>query len=236
MSYITCRFHYQLQNGKSFKRSFTCFLTDEAAELITELQAMPVYQDTLTLGDKLKALDVLSISANVERYYIEDDTFETKDPTVEKEYDADAMQTQTSTIEQKNTASAPEVMYQDSDYDSFLLSNKDAEKVYGLIEAMDQDIREQNFYQNFLTYRLREDRYTLGYIDVSFTTQTSLDRESFNQNPGSWDSPMPLAASRTSVTNLPADNHYSFGFDISKSDKHTLAYLADLGYSIGYGN
>ena len=26
MSYITCRFHYQLQNGKSFKRSFTCFL------------------------------------------------------------------------------------------------------------------------------------------------------------------------------------------------------------------
>ena len=236
MSYITCRFHYQLQNGKSFKRSFTCFLTDEAAELITELQAMPVYQDTLTLGDKLKALDVLSISANVERYYIEDDTFETKDPTVGEEYDADAMQTQTSTIEQKNTASAPEVMYQDSDYDSFLLSNKDAEKVYGLIEAMDQDIREQNFYQDFLTYRLREDRYTLGYIDVSFTTQTSLDRESFNQNPGSWDSPMPLAASRTSVTNLPAGNHYSFGFDISKSDKHTLAYLADLGYSIGYGN
>ena len=220
MSYITCRFHYQLQNGKSFKRSFTCFLTDEAAELITELQAMPVYQDTLTLGDKLKALDILSISANVERYYIEDDTFETKDPTVEKEYDADA----------------PEATYSDSDYDSFLLSNKDAEKVYGLIEAMDQDIREQNFYQDFLTYRLREDRYTLGYIDVSFTTQTSLDRESFNQNPGSWDSPMPLAASRTSVTNLPAGNHYSFGFDISKSDKHTLAYLADLGYSIGYGN
>lgn len=236
MSYITCRFHYQLQNGKSFKRSFTCFLTDEAAELITELQAMPVYQDTLTLGDKLKALDVLSISANVERYYIDDDTVDTEDPTVGEEYDADAIQTQTSTIEQKNTASAPEVMYQDSDYDSFLLSNKDAEKVYGLIEAMDQDIREQNFYQNFLTYRLREDQYTLGYIDVSFTTQTSLDRESFNQNPGSWDSPMPLAASRTSVTNLPAGNHYSFGFDISKSDKHTLAYLADLGYSIGYGN
>ena len=101
---------------------------------------------------------------------------------------------------------------------------------------MDQDIREQNFYQDFLTYRLRDDRYTLGYIDVSFTTQTSLDRESFNQNPGSWDSPMPLVASRTSVTNLPAGNHYSFGFDISKSDKHTLAYLADLGYSIGYGN
>ena len=123
---------------------------------------------------------------------------QTEDPTVGKEYDADAMQTQTSTIEQKNTASAPEVMYQDSDYDSFLLSNKDAEKVYGLIEAMDQDIREQNFYQDFLTYRLREDRYTLGYIDVSFTTQTSLDRESFNQNPGSWDSPMPV-----SYTHLP---------------------------------
>ncbi len=236
MSYITCRFHYQLKNGKSFKRSFTCFLTDEAAELITELQAMPVYQDTLTIGDKLKTLDILSISANVERYYTKDDTVDTEDPTVGETYDADAMQTQTSTIEQKNTASAPEVMYQDSDYDSFLLSNKDAEKVYGLIEAMDQDIREQNFYQNFLTYRLREDQYTLGYIDVSFTTQTSLDRESFNQNPGSWDSPMPLAASRTSVTNLPAGNHYSFGFDISKSDKHTLAYLADLGYSIGYGN
>ena len=59
MSSITCRFHYQLQNGKSFKRSFTCFLTDEAAELITELQAMPVYQDTLTIGDKLKTLDIL---------------------------------------------------------------------------------------------------------------------------------------------------------------------------------
>lgn len=219
-SSITCRFHYQLQNGKSFKRSFTCFLTDEAAELITELQAMPVYQDTLTIGDKLKALDILSISANVERYYTKDDTVETEDPTVGKEYDADAL----------------ENMYQDSDYDSFLLSNKDAEKIYGLIEAMDQDIREQNFYQDFLTYRLREDRYILGYIDVSFTTQTSLDRESFNQNIGSWDGPMPLAASRTSVTNLPADNHYSFGFDISKSDKHTLAYLADLGYSIGYGN
>ncbi len=219
-SSITCRFHYQLQNGKSFKRSFTCFLTDEAAELITELQAMPVYQDTLTIGDKLKALDILSISANVERYYTKDDTVETEDPTVGKEYDADAL----------------ENMYQDSEYDSFLLSNKDAEKIYGLIEAMDQDIREQNFYQDFLTYRLREDRYTLGYIDVSFTTQTSLDRESFNQNIGSWDGPMPLAASRTSVTNLPADNHYSFGFDISKSDKHTLAYLADLGYSIGYGN
>ena len=219
-SSITCRFHYQLQNGKSFKRSFTCFLTDEAAELITELQAMPVYQDTLTIGDKLKALDILSISANVERYYTKDDTVETEDPTVGKEYDADAL----------------ENMYQDSEYDSFLLSNKDAEKIYGLIEAMDQDIREQNFYQDFLTYRLREDRYTLGYVDVSFTTQTSLDRESFNQNIGSWDGPMPLAASRTSVTNLPADNHYSFGFDISKSDKHTLAYLADLGYSIGYGN
>ena len=219
-SSITCRFHYQLQNGKSFKRSFTCFLTDEAAELITELQAMPVYQDTLTIGDKLKALDILSISANVERYYTKDDTVETEDPTVGKEYDADAF----------------ENMYQDSEYDSFLLSNKDAEKIYGLIEAMDQDIREQNFYQDFLTYRLREDRYTLGYVDVSFTTQTSLDRESFNQNPGSWDSPMPLVASRTSVTNLPAGNHYSFGFDISKSDKHTLAYLADLGYSIGYGN
>lgn len=219
-SYITCRFHYQLQNGKSFKRSFTCFLTDEAAELITELQAMPVYQDTLTIGDKLKALDILSISANVERYYTKDDTVETEDPTVGKEYDADAL----------------ENMYQDSEYDSFLLSNKDAEKIYGLIEAMDQDIREQNFYQDFLTYRLREDRYTLGYVDVSFTTQTSLDRESFNQNIGSWDGPMPLAASRTSETNLPADNHYSFGFNISKSDKHTLAYLADLGYSIGYGN
>ena len=220
MSYITCRFHYQLKNGKSFKRSFTCFLTDEAAELITELQAMPVYQDTLTIGDKLKALDILSISANVERYYTKDDTVETEDPTVGKEYDADAL----------------ENMYQDSEYDSFLLSNKDAEKIYGLIEAMDQDIREQNFYQDFLTYRLREDRYILGYVDVSFTTQTSLDRESFNQNIGSWDGPMPLAASRTSVTNLPADNHYSFGFNISKSDKHTLAYLADLGYSIGYGN
>lgn len=219
-SSITCRFHYQLQNGKSFKRSFTCFLTDEAAELITELQAMPVYQDTLTIGDKLKALDILSISANVERYYTKDDTVETEDPTVGKEYDADAL----------------ENMYQDSEYDSFLLSNKDAEKIYGLIEAMDQDIREQNFYQDFLTYRLREDRYTLGYVDVSFTTQTSLDRESFNQNIGSWDGPMPLAASRTSETNLPADNHYSFGFNISKSDKHTLAYLADLGYSIGYGN
>ena len=219
-SSITCRFHYQLQNGKSFKRSFTCFLTDEAAELITELQAMPVYQDTLTIGDKLKALDILSISANVERYYTKDDTVETEDPTVGKEYDADAF----------------ENMYQDSEYDSFLLSNKDAEKIYGLIEAMDQDIREQNFYQDFLTYRLREDRYTLGYVDVSFTTQTSLDRESFNQNIGSWDGPMPLAASRTSETNLPADNHYSFGFNISKSDKHTLAYLADLGYSIGYGN
>ena len=220
MSYITCRFHYQLKNGKSFKRSFTCFLTDEAAELITELQAMPVYQDTLTIGDKLKTLDILSISANVERYYTKDDTVETEDPTVGKEYDADAL----------------ENMYQDSEYDSFLLSNKDAEKIYGLIEAMDQDIREQNFYQDFLTYRLREDRYILGYVDVSFTTQTSLDRESFNQNIGSWDGPMPLAASRTSVTNLPADNHYSFGFDISKSDKHTLAYLADLEYSIGYGN
>lgn len=219
-SSITCRFHYQLQNGKSFKRSFTCFLTDEAAELITELQAMPVYQDTLTIGDKLKALDILSISANVERYYTKDDTVETEDPTVGKEYDADAL----------------ENMYQDSEYDSFLLSNKDAKKIYGLIEAMDQDIREQNFYQDFLTYRLREDRYTLGYVDVSFTTQTSLDRESFNQNIGSWDGPMPLAASRTSETNLPADNHYSFGFNISKSDKHTLAYLADLGYSIGYGN
>ncbi len=220
MSYVTCRFHYQLQNGKSFKRSFTCFLTDEAAELITELQTMPVYQDTFTLGDKLKTLDILSISANVERYYTKDDTVDTEDPTVGKEYDADA----------------PEATYSDSDYDNFLLSNKDAEKVYGLIEAKDQDIREQNFYQDFLTYRLREDRYTLGYIDVSFTTQSSLDRESFNQNIGSWDGPMPLAASRTSVTNLPADNHYSFGFDISKSDKHTLAYLADLGYSIGYGN
>ena len=219
-SSITCRFHYQLQNGKSFKRSFTCFLTDEAAELITELQAMPVYQDTLTIGDKLKALDILSISANVERYYTKDDTVETEDPTVGKEYDADAF----------------ENMYQDSEYDSFLLSNKDAEKIYGLIEAMDQDIREQNFYQDFLTYRLREDRYTLGYVDVSFTTQTSLDRESFNQNIGSWDGPMPLAASRTSETNLPADNHYSFGFNISKSDKHTLAYRADLGSSIGYGN
>ena len=220
MSSITCRFHYQLQNGKSFKRSFTCFLTDEAAELITELQAMPVYQDTLTIGDKLKTLDILSISADVERYYIEDDTVDTEDPTVGKEYDADA----------------PEATYSDSDYDNFLLSNKDAEKVYGLIEAMDQDIREQNFYQDSLTYRLRGDRYILGNVNVSFTTQTSLDRESFNQNPGSWDSPMPLAASRTSVTNLPAGNHYSFGFDISKSDKHTLAYLADLGYSIGYGN
>ena len=220
MSYITCRFHYQLKNGKSFKRSFTCFLTDEAAELITELQAMPVYQDTLTIGDKLKTLDILSISANVERYYTKDDTVDTEDPTVGETYDADAL----------------ENMYQDSEYDSFLLSNKDAEKIYGLIEAMDQDIREQNFYQDFLTYRLREDRYILGYVDVSFTTQTSLDRESFNQNIGSWDGPMPLAASRTSVTNLPADNHYSFGFDISKSDKHTLAYLADLEYSIGYGN
>ena len=181
---------------------------------------MPVYQDTFTIGDKLKTLDILSISANVERYYIEDDTVETEDPTVGKEYDADALK-------------AP---YPDSDYDNFLLSNKDAEKVYGLIEAMDQDIREQNFYQDSLTYRLRDDRYTLGYVDVSFTTQTSLDRESFNQNIGSWDGPMPLAASRTSVTNLPADNHYSFGFNISKSDKHTLAYLADLGYSMGYGN
>ena len=222
MSSITCRFHYQLQNGKSFKRSFTCFLTDEAAELITELQAMPVYQDMLTIGDKLKTLDILSISANVERYYIKDDTVDTEDPTVGKEYDADALEA---------TAT-----YSDSDYDNFLLSNKDAEKVYGLIEAMDQDIREQNFYQDSLTYQLRGDRYILGYVNVSFTTQTSLDRESFNQNPDSWDSPMPLAASRTSVTNLPADNHYSFCFDISKSDKHTLAYLADLGYSMGYGN
>lgn len=101
---------------------------------------------------------------------------------------------------------------------------------------MDQDIREQNFYQDSLTYRLRDDRYTLGYVDVSFTTQTSLDRESFNQNIGSWDGPMPLAASRTSVTNLPADNHYSFGSTSQNLTSTHLLISADLGYSMGYGN
>ena len=217
---VTCTFSYKLKNGTTFNRSFPCYLTDEAAEIITELQSMPAYQAAFTIGDKLKELDITSISADVQNFYSENSEKYEEDTTVGQEYDAAALD-------------LPDTMPADIEpyADNITFSDKEADKIYGMIDAMDRDICERDFYDDFRRYTVYNDNYELAYVSVTFSTAEPLSETYTDPNSGSFSG---VSVLRTDSRDKVRYN-YSIGFSILQSDTHTLAYLKDLGYSIVYG-
>lgn len=151
----TLTFRYQLKNGSTFERQFTCYLDDEAAALLSDLYAQAAEKNFFTIVDKMKQLDPVSINASIEVYYRD------AADTVGKEYDA-------SDLEEMP-----------ADYGGYQITLESADAVYGLLTAKDQDIRERDFRDAFLAEYQASERQ-LAYTDVYFTVKTAKSNEQYN--------------------------------------------------------
>lgn len=151
----TLTFRYQLKNGRTFERQFTCYLDDEAAGLLSDLYAQAAEKNFFTIVDKLKQLDPVSIHASIEVYYRD------AADTVGKEYDAS------------------DLKEMPADYSGYQITLESADAVYGLLAAKDQDIRERDFRDAFLAEYQASERQ-LAYTDVYFTVKTAKSNEQYN--------------------------------------------------------
>ncbi len=195
------RFIYKLKNGRTFQRNFTIRVDKRCEELINRVVNSKSMKSYFTLSDKLELsrFDNASIQLNL---------LADKYP---EEY-----------IEKYGQ----EITYSE---ESLVVKTLSKAQVEGLFKAHDEDIIEHDYY-----YYLKNGGELFASGDVFIYLKKTADGKSSGENADSSniivrDNGRTYAAATRSYEESSELETASISFDISSSDKNTLAYLRDIG-------
>ena len=195
------RFIYKLKNGRTFQRNFTIRVDKSCEELINRVVSSKSMKSYFTLSDKLELsrFDNASIQLNL---------LADKYP---EEY-----------IEKYGE----EITYSD---ESLVVKTLSKAQVEELFKAHDEDIIEHDYY-----YYLKNGGELFASSDVFIYLKQTADDKSSGENADSSniivrDNGRTYAAATRSYEESSELETASISFNISATDKNTLAYLRDIG-------
>lgn len=198
------RFIYKLKNGRTFQRNFTIRVDKSCEELISKIVSSNSMKSYFTLSDKLELsrFDNASIQLNL---------LADKYPEEYAEY---------------SEKYGEEITYSD---ESLVVKTLSKAQIEGLFKAHDEDIIEHDYY-----YYLKNGRELFASSDVFIYLKQTADDKSSGENAGSSniiirDNGTTYAAATRSYEESSELETASISFNISATDKNTLAYLRDIG-------
>ena len=198
------RFIYKLKNGRTFQRNFTIRVDKSCEELISKIVSSNSMKSYFTLSDKLELsrFDNASIQLNL---------LADKYPEEYAEY---------------SEKYGEEITYSD---ESLVVKTLSKAQVEELFKAHDEDIIEHDYY-----YYLKNGGELFASSDVFIYLKQTADDKSSDENAGSSniiirDNGTTYAAATRSYEESSELETASISFNISTTDKNTLAYLRDIG-------
>lgn len=194
------RFIYKLKNGRTFQRNFTIRVDKSCEELISKLVSSKSMKSYFTLSDNLELSRFDNASIQLNLL---------ADKYPEKYYEM----------------YGEEITYSD---ESLVVKTLSKAQVEGLFKAHDEDVIEHDYYY------YQTDKEIFASSDLFIYLKQTADGKSSDENAGSSniivrDNGKTYAAAKRSYDENSELETASISFNISATDKNTLAYLRDIG-------